>query len=85
MKLIKQIVKKKVKNETKNYTNYYLGITVADKTYRVAIQPKTFGRDWTHPSVRQSFTLLDIMAELEIWLMDIGETRKKEKYKHRIA
>ncbi len=66
MKLIKQIVKKQVKNENKSYTNYYLEITVAEKTYRVAIQPKTFGRDWTHPSVRQSFTLLDIIAELEI-------------------
>lgn len=66
MKLIKQIVKKQVKNEIKSYTNYYLEIIVAEKTYRVAIQPKTFGRDWTHPAVRQSFTLLDIMAELEL-------------------
>lgn len=66
MKLVKQIVKKKVKGETKTYTNYYLEITVAEKTYRVAIAPKTFGRDWTHPAVRQSFTLLDIMAEMEV-------------------
>lgn len=66
MKLIKQIVKKQIKGENKSYTNYYLEITVAGKTYRVAIQPKTFGRNWTHPAVRQSFTLLDIMAELEV-------------------
>jgi len=66
MKLIKQIVKKQIKNENKSYTNYYLEISIAGKTYRVAIQPKTFGRAWTHPAVRQSFTLLDIMAELEV-------------------
>jgi hypothetical protein len=66
MKLIKQIVKKSVKGDNKSYTNYYLEITVVGKTYRVAIQPKTFGRDWKHPSVRQSFALLDIMAELEV-------------------
>lgn len=66
MKLVKQIVKKVVQGDNKTYTNYYLEIMVAGKTYRVAIAPKTFGRDWTHPSVRQSFTLLDIMAELEI-------------------
>lgn len=62
MKLLKEIVKK----EDKTYTNYILVIPVNEKSYRVAIQPKTFGKEWTHPMVRQAFTLLDLGAEIVI-------------------
>lgn len=62
MKLLKEIVKK----EGKTYTNYILVIPVNEKTYRIAIQPKTFGKEWTHPMVRQAFTLLDLGAEIVI-------------------
>ena len=62
MKLLKEI--NKVGEKT--YTNYILEIPVGDKTYKVGIQPKTFGRDWTHPMVRQSFTILDIASQLVV-------------------
>lgn len=62
IKLIKEI--NKVGEKT--YTNYMLEIPVNDKTYKVAIAPKTFGRDWTHPQVRQSFTILDLASTLSI-------------------
>lgn len=60
LRLIKEIVRK----GGKTYSNYILVIPVNDKSYRVAINPKTFGKDWTHPMVRQAFTLLDLGAEL---------------------
>lgn len=60
MKLLKEVVKK----DDKTYTNYYLVVIINDKNYKVAIIPKTFGRDWTHPAVRQSFTILDLVSEL---------------------
>lgn len=60
LKLIKEIVKK----EGKTYSNYVLVIPVNEKSYRVAINPKTFGKEWTHPMVRQAFTLLDLGAEI---------------------
>ena len=60
LKLIKEIVRK----EEKTYTNYILVIPVNEKSYRVAINPKTFGKEWTHPMVRQAFTLLDLGAEI---------------------
>ena len=60
LRLIKEIVKK----EDKTYTNYILVIPVNNKSYRVAINPKTFGKEWTHPMVRQAFTLLDLVAEI---------------------
>ena len=62
MKLLKEVIKK----GDKTYTNYILVIPVNEKTYRVAIQPKTFGKEWSHPMVRQSFTLLDLVAEVII-------------------
>ena len=62
LRLIKEIVRK----EGKTYSNYILVIPVNDKSYRVAINPKTFGKDWTHPMVRQAFTLLDLGAELVV-------------------
>lgn len=60
LRLIKEIVKK----EGKTYSNYVLVIPVNEKSYRVAINPKTFGKGWTHPMVRQAFTLLDLGAEI---------------------
>lgn len=60
MKLLKEVVKK----DGKTYTNYYLVPKINDKNYKVPIIPKTFGRDWTHPAVRQSFTILDLVSEL---------------------
>lgn len=62
MKLIKEIV---VKGE-KRYTNYKLLLDINGKKYQVAIEPKTFGKEWTHPQVRQSFTLLDLVSELVV-------------------
>ena len=67
LRLIKEIVKK----EDKTYTNYILVIPVNNKSYRVAINPKTFGKEWTHPMVRQAFTLLDLVAKLFIKIMII--------------
>ena len=66
MKLIKQVVTKKNGKEVKRYTNYMVETEINDKVYRVAIEPKTFGRDWTHPATRQSFTILDLIATLEV-------------------
>ena len=60
LRLIKEIVRK----DGKTYSNYILVIPVNDKSYRVAINPKTFGKAWTHPMVRQAFTLLDLGAEV---------------------
>jgi len=60
LRLIKEIVRK----DGKTYSNYILVIPVNDKSYRVAINPKTFGKAWTHPIVRQAFTLLDLGAEI---------------------
>lgn len=48
----------------KTYTNYVLNILINSKTYKIAIMPKTFGKDWTHPQVRQSFTVLDLVSTL---------------------
>jgi len=62
MKLLKEVVKK----GERTYTNYILVIPVNEKTYRVAVQPKTFGKEWSHPMVRQSFTLLDLVSEVII-------------------
>lgn len=62
MKLIKEI--KKVGD--KRYTNYKLCIDVNGKNYQIAIEPKTFGKEWNHPQVRQSFTMLDLVAEVVI-------------------
>lgn len=62
IKLVKQIVKK----GEKRYTNYIIKVAVGEKNYSVAIEPKTFGKDWKHPSVRQAFTLLDIISILEV-------------------
>jgi len=67
MKLIKEINIKEVKGgEKKRYTNYMLLFDINGKKYKVAIQPKTFGKEWTHPQVRQSFTLLDLVSELVV-------------------
>lgn len=73
MKLLKEIV---VKGD-KRYTNYVLQVRINNKNYKVPIMPKTFGRDWTHPSVRQNFTLLDLMSELVV--KDNNESKEKEK------
>lgn len=62
LRLIKEIVRK----DGKTYSNYILVIPVNEKSYRVAINPKTFGKDWVHPMVRQAFTLLDLGAEIII-------------------
>lgn len=61
-----ELIKEVVKKDGKNYTNYLLKVKVNDKSYTVAIQPKTFGRDWKHPAVRQSFTLLDLVSTVVI-------------------
>lgn len=66
MKLIKEINVVKIKGEQKRYTNYKLLLDINGKTYSVAIEPKTFGKEWTHPQVRQSFTLLDLVSELVV-------------------
>lgn len=66
MKLIKQVVKKQVNGETKNYTNFILKVEVNGKHLQVAIEPKTFGRAWNHPQVREAFTILTLISELEI-------------------
>lgn len=62
IKLIKEVVYK----EKKRYTNYILEISINNKTHNVAIMPKTFGREWTHPAVRHSFTILDLVSELKL-------------------
>lgn len=62
MKLLKEVVKK----DERTYTNYILVIPVNEKTYRVAVQPKTFGKEWSHPMVRQSFILFDLVSEVII-------------------
>lgn len=59
LRLVKEIVRK----DGKTYSNYLLVIPVNDKSYRVAINPKTFGKDWSHPIVRQALMLLDLGAE----------------------
>lgn len=66
IKLIKEIVYKEVEGEEKRYTNYILQVNINNQVHNVAIMPKTFGRDWTHPAVRQSFTILDLVSELKI-------------------
>lgn len=66
IKLIKEIVYKEVKGEEKRYTNYILEISINNQVHNVAIMPKTFGREWTHPAVRHSFTILDLVSELKL-------------------
>ena len=61
IKLTKSIKEK----EGKRYTNYMINLVINGLTYKVAIEPKTFGRDYKHPSVRQAYTLLDIIAVKE--------------------
>lgn len=75
LRLIKEIVRK----EGKTYSNYILVIPVNDKSYRVAINPKTFGKAWTHPMVRQAFTLLDLGAEIVHKNYDKEEEERGEK------
>lgn len=58
IRLEKEIVIK----DDKRYTNYILIGKVNNKEYRIGIMPKTYGREWTHPQVRQSFTILDILS-----------------------
>lgn len=62
MRLIKTIKMK----DGKRYTNYLLSLEINGMEYKVAIEPKTFGRDFKHPSVRQAYTLLDIIAYKEV-------------------
>ena len=76
IKLIKEIVYKKVKNEDKRYTNYILEIKINDKIHNVPIMPKTFGKEWTHPAVRHSFTILDLVSELKL---PAEEEKEKDK------
>lgn len=66
IKLIKEIVYKEIEGVEKRYTNYILQVNINDQVHNVAIMPKTFGRVWTHPAVRQSFTILDLVSELKI-------------------
>lgn len=66
MKLIKEVVYKEVKGEKKRYSNYILELKINDKSYRVPIQPSTFGKPWTDPQVRAYFTLLDLVAEIKV-------------------
>ncbi|MEM0173886.1 MAG: hypothetical protein QXI16_05205, partial [Sulfolobaceae archaeon] len=61
---------KDVNGEKKRYTNYILELLINDKTYRVPVQPSTFGKPWTDPQVRAYFTLLDLVADVKI---DKGE------------
>lgn len=61
MKLIKKVVKK----DGKRYTNYYVEFILNDKVLRVGIEPKRYGKDWSDPQVRSSFTILDLLAEVE--------------------
>lgn len=74
LRLIKEIVRK----EGKTYSNYILVIPVNDKSYRVAINPKTFGKAWNHPMVRQAFTLLDLGAEIVHKNYDMNEEERGE-------
>ena len=66
MKVIKQVVYKDVDGKQKRYTNYILELEINEKNYKVPIQPSTFGKAWTDPQVRAYFTLLDLVAELNI-------------------
>jgi len=66
MRLIKEINIKEINGIEKRYTNYKLLLDINGKNYSVAIEPKTFGKEWSHPQVRQSFTLLDLVSELVV-------------------
>lgn len=66
MKVIKQVVYKDVAGQQKRYTNYILELEINGKNYKVPFQPSTFGKSWTDPQVRAYFTLLDLVAELDI-------------------
>lgn len=68
MILVKEIVHK----GDKRYTNFLLKIRINEKNYTVPIMPKTFGKDYTHPQVRQAFTLLDLASS------EIIEKERKE-------
>lgn len=66
MKLIKEVVYKEVNGDKKRYSNYILELTINDKSYKVPVQPSTFGKAWTDPQVRAYFTLLDLVAEIKV-------------------
>lgn len=56
-------IEKEIKQvNEKRYTNYFICTIINDKKYRVPIQIKTFGKEWTNPQVRQNFTILDMLS-----------------------
>lgn len=63
MKLLKEVVRK----GDKKYINYVLVVPLNnDKSARIPIEVKTFGKSWDSPSIRRAYSILSLVSELVV-------------------